>query len=232
MEQLEDLFGRFGSAGRGSELTLEGMLVALLFAFSVGQMVAYVYHRTHGGLSYSRAFTQSLVLLVIIATLVMFVIGNDIMAAFGLIGALAIIRFRNVLKDTRDTAFVFMSLILGMAIGAGRHGTALVGGSFLLLTAAWLNLTAFGTRGRFDGHLSYNTSVLADEVATRLKQITAAYCRRMDSVAVSDTGGVLEHVFQVRLRDRTRGSELLEHLRELEGVGEVCLVLRDGHAEL
>jgi uncharacterized membrane protein YhiD involved in acid resistance len=232
MEQLEQIFGRLGPNGQMGEPTFEGMLASMLLAFAVGQLVAFVYSRTHHGLSYSRGFTQSLVLLVLIAALVMFVIGNDVVAAFGLIGALAIIRFRNVLKDTRDTAFVFMSLVLGMAIGAGRHGTALVGGAFLLLAASWLHLTGFGTRGRFDGHLSYRTAELADEAGARLRQVIDAYCRRAVSVTVHDLGDSIEHVQQVRLRDRSRGHEMLDHLRAVEGVREATLVLRDGHAEL
>ncbi len=226
MNELEQMFGRLGPTGQGGEPTLEGMLVSLLLAFAIGQLVAFVYQRTHHGLSYSRAFTQSLVMLVVIAALVMFVIGNDVIAAFGLIGALAIIRFRNVLKDTRDTAFVFMSLVLGMAVGAGRHGTALVGGTFLLLIASWLHLTSFGTRGQFDGHLSYSTTGLAGEAASKLSKVTAAYCRRAVVVTMHDLGDVVEHVIQVRLRDRARGHEMLEHLRDLEGVGDVALVLR------
>jgi len=232
MGQLEQVFGRLGPTGRGGEPTLEGVVISLLLAFAVGQLVAWVYARTHHGLSYSRAFTQALVMLVIIAALVMFVIGNDVIAAFGLIGALAIIRFRNVLKDTRDTAFVFMSLVLGMAIGAERHGVALVGGAFLLLTAGWLHLTSFGSRGHYDGHLSYSTRGLAGEVVARLTEVTRAYCRRAVPVTVHDGGGVVEHVLQVRLRDRRRGQEMLEHLRGLEGVEDVALVLRDDHAEL
>ena len=214
------------------EPTLGGVLISLMLAFAVGQLVAWVYSRTHHGLSYSRAFTQSLVMLVLIAALVMFVIGNDVIAAFGLIGALAIIRFRNVLKDTRDTAFVFMSLVLGMAIGAGRHGIALVGGAFLLMTATWLHLIGFGARGDFDGHLSYSTRGLAGAVAAHVGEVMRAYCRKAVPVTVHDSSGVIEHVLQVRLRDRSRGHEMLEHLRGLEGIDDVSLVLRDDHAEL
>ncbi|MDA1264807.1 MAG: DUF4956 domain-containing protein [Planctomycetota bacterium] len=232
MDHFEQIFGRLGPTGQVGPPTLEGMFISLLLAFAIGQVIAIVYARTHHGLSYSRSFTQSLVLLVIIAALVMFVIGDDVVAAFGLIGALAIIRFRNVLKDTRDTAFVFMSLVLGMAVGAERHGIAVVGGSFLLMAAIWLHVIRFGTNGYFDGHLSYRTQQAAEEAVRQLRQLISAYCRKVVTVTVHDGGGVVEHVLQVRLRDRSRGGELLDQLREVEGVDDVSLVLRDDHAEL
>ena len=74
---------------------LRSLLLSLTLAFVLGQMVAWVYQRTHSGLSYARSFTQSLVLLMMIVSLVMHVIGDSIVTAFGLIGALAIIRFRS-----------------------------------------------------------------------------------------------------------------------------------------
>ena len=91
-------------------------------------------------------------------------LGLDLLtSAFGLIGALAIIRFRNVLKDTRDTVFVFFSLVLGMAIGVGQYTASLVGTVGLLLAAGSLTMTGFGSRGRFDGHLSFLAGHTADD---------------------------------------------------------------------
>lgn len=232
MQDFDDFFRRLGATGGVPDTTLSGLVLSLLAAFVIGQLVAWVYIRTHSGVSYSRSFAQSLVLLTIIASLVMFVIGNSIVAAFGLIGALAIIRFRNVLKDTRDTVFIFLTLVLGMAIGSQRIPVAVVGGAFLLLVAGWLHFTAFGTRGRFDGHLSFTTATLVDEVREALRAILARHCRRSKTVTVHDSGEQVETVFQVRLRDRRRGREMIDELRALDGVADVILVLRDEHTEL
>ena len=83
-----------------------------------------------------------------VVSLVMYVIGNSIITAFGLLGALALIRFRNVLKDTRDTVFVFIALVTGMAVGSQRYMTAIVGTIALLLATFYLTTTSFGTLGR------------------------------------------------------------------------------------
>ena len=96
---------------------VENIVVALLLAFVLGHVIGWTYLATHKVLSYSRSFTQSLVLLTMIVSIVMLVIGDNIVTAFGLLGALAIVRFRNVLKDTRDTVFVFLALVIGMAVG-------------------------------------------------------------------------------------------------------------------
>lgn len=205
----------------------ESLLLSLLSAFVLGQLVAWIYVWTHSGVSYSRSFTQSLILMAMVVTLVMSVIGNSIITAFGLIGAMAIIRFRNVLKDTRDTVFVFFVLVLGIGTGTQRYVTSILGTLAFGLVALYLYYTSFGTLGRFDGHLSLRLARQGDE--SELTRAIEAFCRSVKRISVS-RGGIeetSEFLFQVRLRDRRRGQELLDGLRSLPGVSEAALVLRD-----
>ena len=152
MDQLGLLLDGVNSAV--PEFTLREAALALLLAFVLGQLVAWVYVRTHSGLSYSRSFTQSLVVMTMLVTMVMFVVGNSIITAFGLLGALALIRFRNVLKDTRDTVFVLLALAVGMACGTQRYSLALFATAAVLLVMGYLDWTAFGSFGHFDGYLT------------------------------------------------------------------------------
>ena len=46
------------------------------------------------------------------------VIGDNVARAFSLVGALSIVRFRTVVRDTQDTAFVIFAVVVGMAVGA------------------------------------------------------------------------------------------------------------------
>lgn len=228
MDQLQDLFD--SGAGPMADTGPRAMLLSLLLAFLIGQLIAWVYKRTHSGLSYSRSFTESIVLITMVVALVMFVIGDSIVTAFGLIGALAIIRFRNVLKDTRDTFFVFFALVLGMALGSQRHGPAIVGTVVLLTATVYLHWTRFGTNGLFDGHLSFRIEEGGCESETRA--ILGRFCRRFHSLSVRQGHGVTEYVFVISLRDSTRGGEMLRHLEGVEQVGQVAYVLQDELSEV
>lgn len=236
MPEFNEFFQRIleGEAlSRAPNFGLSTLLLSLLLAFCLGQMAAWVYAWTHGGLSYSRGFTQSLVLLVVVAALVMYVIGDSLVAAFGLIGALAIIRFRNALKDTRDTVFVFASLILGMACGSQRYAVAVFGAFFLLAVALYLNFVSFGGRGRFDANLSYRIEHSGAALAqSELAAILRRFCRSVREVTRHVEGDVEETICAIRLRDRRRSHELVEELRELAGVRSVQLLRRDLQAEL
>lgn len=217
----------------GADFSLQSTLLALLLAFVLGQVIAWTYSWTHSGLSYSRSFTQSLVLMTIVVALVMFIIGRSIVTAFGLLGALALIRFRNVLKDTRDTVFVFASLVVGMAVGTQRFQLAVVGTAALLLVVVYLNKTSFGTLGKYDGYLTLR---LSEPTRGRAEssRLLDRFCRAVKQISTRQTGEEegAELVYQIGLRDRARSNELLEELRRLEGVTHVSLVLRSELSEV
>ena len=214
-----------------ADRSLTGTILSLLLAFVLGQLVAWAYTWTHSGLSYSRSFTQSLVILTMLVCLVMFVIGNSIIAAFGLLGALAIIRFRNVLKDTRDTSFVFLSLVIGMACGTQRYLTAVVGAGVVLLVAGYLSWTGFGTFARFDGYLSLR---VGSDAAAEFLGVVGRFCRSAKQISKREGGAEegIEYVYQVGLRDRSRSEDLIAALRQVQGVLDASLVLRDELAEV
>src|SRR4029078_10359652 len=89
--------------------------LAVLYGF----VVAGVYRFTLGRRDPANTLSTTLVLLSVLIALVTVVIGDNVARAFGLVGALSIVRFRTVVEDTRDTAFVIFAVVVGMAVGAG-----------------------------------------------------------------------------------------------------------------
>lgn len=90
----------------------------------------------------SPGFRTTLVLLTVLTALVFEVIGNSLARAFGLAGALAVVRFRTVVDDTRDSAFVIFAMATGMAVGAGYLKTAAVGLPIVALVGLLARLVA------------------------------------------------------------------------------------------
>lgn len=231
MEQL--MHAMEGSNRWFADYSFESIALSMLLAFVLGQLIAWIYAWSHSGLSYSKSFTQSLVLMTLVVSLVMFVIGNSIVTAFGLLGALALIRFRNVLKDTRDTVFVFIALVVGMAVGSQRYMAAILGTGALLLAVLYLHMTSFGTMGSYDGYL---TCRLTSGGSTRqeLGRHLHKFCRVVKQISTRQSGDEegAELIYQVGLRDRERGHELLQELKRMEGMQHVSLVLRNELSEV
>jgi len=83
------------------------------------------------------------VLLSVLLCLATLVIGDNVARAFSIVGALSIVRFRTVVRDTRDTAFVIAAVTVGMAAGAGYFLAPLLSLPVMVVAAF-----AFAPRGQ------------------------------------------------------------------------------------
>src|SRR3954447_21862007 len=101
------------------------MFVRLVLALVLGLAIAWVYRRARGLNGEAESFGVTLVLLTILIAIVTQVIGDNVARAFSLVGALSIVRFRTVVRDTQDTAYVIFAVAVGMAVGAGHPWLAI-----------------------------------------------------------------------------------------------------------
>lgn len=218
-----------GPAQIGGIFTPESILLSLLLAFVLGQVLAWVYYFTHSGLSYSRSFVQSLILIAVVIAMVMTVIGNSIITAVGLMGALAIIRFRNIIKDTRDIAFIFCSLVIGMATGSQRYITAILGTIILSAIIIYLYLTEFGTHEPHNGFLRF--SIKGHIIPGHpVSAIFENFCSKFTLVSAQDSSlgsPYIEYAYQVVVKDAPKNEEMLAVLEKVEGVENVSLIMQE-----
>lgn len=118
-----------------NSLAIEEILINILMAAVLGFVIYISYAISHKGTIYSKKFNVSLLILTVLTGTVMTVIGNNIALSLGMVGALSIVRFRTALKDTRDTVYVFWTIIAGICCGVGDYLVASVGSAvvFVLL---------------------------------------------------------------------------------------------------
>ena len=106
-------------------VTLGADALRLLLAFALGVFIVNIYLWTHAKVP-QKSFTDTLIILCMLISVVMVIIGDSIARAFSLVGALSIIRFRTAIQDPRDIGFVFYALAAGMAVGAGNPSVAIL----------------------------------------------------------------------------------------------------------
>jgi uncharacterized membrane protein YhiD involved in acid resistance len=149
------LYSLHGGAFTGPE-----MLINMSLALVLGLLLASVYRYTHKGLSYSQSFTLTIVFVTTIVAMTLMAIESSLARAFALVGALSIIRFRTVVKDTKDTAFVFAGLAAGTAAGTSNYFLAVLGGCFISTVAIVLHKLKFGaaTKGEFMLRFTFDTT--------------------------------------------------------------------------
>jgi uncharacterized membrane protein YhiD involved in acid resistance len=218
-----------GDAG-GSSLPPEGLILSLLVAFCLGHIIGWTYMITHVGLSYSQMFVTSLVVVPTLVALTMMLMSGDIVVAFGLLAVFAIVRFRNVLKDTRDTTFVMWAILAGMASGTMRYSLALVSSGCVAVMFLYLWTTSFGGRHRYDVVVSMQTEGSA---MPALNPILRRHSLKVQVAAQRDLPDqMMDLSYRLLLRDPKRSQELLTELQSTEGVSQVSLYHRADEAEV
>ncbi len=118
-----------------NNLTVEDILLNIGMSALIGFLIYVSYMISHRGTIYSKKFNASLVILTMLTGIVMTVIGNNIALSLGMVGALSIVRFRTAVKDSRDTVYIFWTIIVGICCGVGDYTVAFIGsvGVFVVL---------------------------------------------------------------------------------------------------
>ena len=200
------------------------MVVNITAAILVGIILSTVYRATHKGLSYSQSFCQTIVFVTLIVALVMMVIGGSLARAFALVGALSIIRFRTVLKDTKDMSYVFAALALGMAAGTSNYFLAAVGTVSVSLLAFFLHFTNFGAVYKSEFILRFRFTQQGNSQAY-LEAINEN-CKRSSLLHMepSADNNSLSLTYDIALRDDILAKDLTQSLGSLEDISEVVLI--------
>jgi uncharacterized membrane protein YhiD involved in acid resistance len=204
------------------------VLVRLVAALLLGGVAALIYRLTRAESEVTPSFTATLVLLSILIAMVTQVIGDNVARAFSLVGALSIVRFRTVVRDTQDTAFVIFSVAVGMAVGAGYPWLA-VAGSAVVAVAAFAMKTRDGlpAASSADGEpfeLQVRLGIGNDPQSVIGPCLDAhASDRRLMSIATARRGLAVDAIFRAALRTSASADALVRELNKTEGVQTVRL---------
>jgi len=230
---MDQILGQlFASPAGADPLAWREVLLYMLVAFVLSQLLAWVYKWTYRGLSYSRSTVHSLVLMSLIVTAVMLAVGNNVARAFGLFGALALIRFRTPVKDTRDTVFLFMSVGVGISLGTRNVMLAVVATSVCCVIAMYLTYARFGERKKSDAMLRFAMPAQGEQESL-LRRILQHYCKTFALVNLREAGpdARMEFAYQIKLYDSTQTTGLLTDMGSIPGVSGLNLLLQNEDEE-
>ncbi|MBA4189546.1 MAG: hypothetical protein C0467_16290 [Planctomycetaceae bacterium] len=185
-----------------------------------GILVALIYFLTQRRTRVETAsLVSTLVLLTILLAMVTLVIGQNLARAFGLVGVLSIVRFRTIVDDTRDTAFVIFAVVTGMAVGSGFVTLAWVSVLVIGLVAWGLSFWSRGGGRGAASTLVIKLAVCPDPeavVTPALLKHLAAF--RVTAVGTVKQGVLLELTYSARLRSEVSSVALILELNRIEGV--------------
>jgi|TARA_B110001452_G_C15096495_1_gene382362 uncharacterized membrane protein YhiD involved in acid resistance len=201
------------------------VIINLVLAFILGLIISLVYKRTHKGLSYSQSFVVTNIFVAVIVCMVIMIIGNNLARAFALVGALSIIRFRTVVKDTKDTAYIFWSLAAGMASGTGSYFLAIIGTLILTIIAIILYVTNYGSVYKSEFILQFRSSNDKQQ-KNKYNDIISEYTKSSSLLNVESSGDSqsIKLSFDIVLKEDKSYDKFVSSLQKIEGLSEIIIV--------
>ncbi|MGN0492942.1 MAG: DUF4956 domain-containing protein [Acutalibacteraceae bacterium] len=218
----DKLFNLFESAG---ELTLREICGNIIMAALLGFLIYISYYISHRGTIYSKKFNASLVVLTILTGTVMTVIGNNIALSLGMVGALSIVRFRTAVKDSRDTVYIFWTVIVGICCGVGDYAVAAIGSGVTFAVLIVLGLIKSDNRMLFIIRASRNRQAVIQAHIFKL------FKRRAILRVRNTTDETVEFIFELTSKTLSRveseNADVTASIYELGGIEYVNIVMQN-----
>lgn len=214
--QIQDLTGTF---------SITDVVLGLTLSFILTAIIGKIYQKTHKGTSYTQSYVHTLVMMGMIVCIIMLIVGSNIARAFSLVGALSIIRFRNAVKETRDVGFIFLAMAIGMAMGTkfyllGIISTTIIG--FVVIIMSKFNwyarpMTSQILKIQLNNDTDFEN--LFDDMF--LKHTENFELISVDSIR---SGMLIELVYSVTLKEKTKKQKLISGIKKLNGNLNVSLL--------
>lgn len=208
-------------------------LITVALSFGLGLLITWTYRKTHKGLAWSQSFMHTIIMMGVVAGVVILVVGNNLARAFGLVGALSIIRFRSSIREPRDVAFIFFAMAAGLACGIGFYLVAIL---FTVLICGIVLLLDRLSYGEVPDPAKI-LKVLIPENLNYEGLFDDIFLEHLDSynmvkVQTTNLGTMFELVFSIRGKKGYDEKALVDEIRSRNGNLRVTVLLGTHLAEI
>lgn len=199
----------------GGSVTLPTLFICLVTAMALGVLTAlvFLYKGRH-----SSSFALTLALLPMVVAVIILVVNGNIGTGVAVAGAFALVRFRSVPGTAREIAAIFITMAIGLALGMGYIGIAVL---FFVLAAGFtliLTMIGFGATSKVEKHLkitipeNFDYDGLFDDVFEKYK-IRAD----LEKIRTTNMGTLIELSYTAIFSSGKVPKEFLDDLRTRNG---------------
>lgn len=224
----------------GSSLT--NVIVIALVSFVLSSLIALTYQKTYRGIESPRYFIQSLILISIPVAMVMQAIGDSLARGLGMLGALAIIRFRTTLRNPRNMIFMFTSIAVGIATGVYGIAIAIIGTLSFCLIVLIIHFSRLSSENLILANLQFdvlNQYLTTTNTQENLEQIINKYVKKstLSRYGVQHKTINEERIekgsfeFKIKVENKEIATNLINKLSKEEGVSNLKVNFKDDEYE-
>ncbi|MFT4698310.1 MAG: putative membrane protein YhiD involved in acid resistance [Flavobacteriaceae bacterium] len=223
--------------------SIVNIIVIALVSFVLSSLIALTYERTSREIERPQHFIQSLILISIPVATVMQAIGDSLARGLGMLGALAIIRFRTTLRNPRNMVFMFTSISVGIAAGVYGIAIAVVGTLGFCLVVTVIHFSPLSKNDHIIGTLQFeisNANLLEGNMGDRIIEILESYCKKvsLSKYRINNkkkSGEIIQMVvfeYKINIDSKHKSTQMVNTLLQEHGIFNVRINFRDDHEKI
>ena len=190
----------------------------LLLSVFLSSLIALTYRFTSRG-DYSKDFFQALVLSSVVAATIMMAIGDSLAHGIGMIGALAIVRFRNRIRAPRNMIFIFGALAVGIAAGVYGYTIAVSGTSVFCFIAFILFFSPYGKTTYQQVNFSFQMP--DDSILPAVESIMQKMGRNIKLLGITYNKELIRYEYRIILNEGIYQDEFFNEVKNIEGISNI-----------
>lgn len=203
-----------------SELRTSTIIISLLITILLCVYIFFIYRLSNKTGFYSKNFNKTVAVMGIVTSGIVLSMQTSVFISLGMVGALSIIRFRNVIKDPFDLLFLFWSISVGIICGTGLYKVAFLLSLVVTIAIFLLELIPMPKAPFL---LVVNSSDKGVEEA--LMPIVQKYSKNVRVKSRNMSAEGLDMIIEVRPSSE---QQLITDCAALDGITSVALLSHDG----
>lgn len=133
---MEDLINQLNFSENFSVLTY---LLNIIICVVLLYFLSIVYIKYGTAISNRSQLSKVLILVGITTFIIISIVKSSLALSLGLVGALSIVRFRTAIKEPEELGFFFISISIGLGMGANQLLPTIIGFAILTVVVIFLN---------------------------------------------------------------------------------------------
>lgn len=207
-------------------ITVGSFLICLAVSLVLGVILAglHMFRNT-----YTKSFVITLALLPAIVQVVIMLVNGNIGTGIAVMGAFSLVRFRSAQGTAREIGDIFLAMAVGLAMGMGYVGAAVLLLLALGAVTLLLEMTRFGERRRPELLLRITIPESLDYTQV-FDEIFQTYTKswKLMQVKTTNMGSLFKLEYRIVLKDSNMEKAMLDELRCRNGNLEILC----GHTEM
>ncbi len=195
-----------------------GIIVFNLFLSAVLSLIlGWVYTKYGSALSNRKQFARNFLPITMTTMFIITIVKSSLALSLGLIGALSIIRFRTAIKEPEELSYLFLTIAIGMGIGANQAIITII--TLLIITAiiCLKNINQNDVESGQNLYLTISSPTQDGNELNTIIKVLQKHCTNVNLKRFDENSNLLEVSFLVGFENY---SQLEVSKSELQGLND------------